>query len=172
MERTSRQSDRNKVWDLIKEARTALLVTIDENGALQARPMGCLQTTFNGTVWFLTFRHSAKLQQLGRDDHVLIAYVNPEKYEYVAVSGRARVVDDQQKLNELWSEGLRVWFPKGPGDPELALLSVDVEKADYWADPASAITYALAYVKARVTGESPSPDDIAESKSVRFQRSS
>jgi general stress protein 26 len=92
-------------------------------------------------------------------------------YEYVAVSGRARVVEDQQKLNELWTEGLRVWFPTGSGDPELALLAIDVEKADYWSDPASSITYALAYVKARVTGERPSPDEIAESKSVRFQRS-
>jgi general stress protein 26 len=171
MERTSQQSDRNKVWDLIKDARTALLVTVGEDDALEARPMGCLQTAFDGTLWFLTFRHSSKLHQVSRDDRVLVAYVNPERYEYVAVSGRARTVDDQQKLKELWTEGLRVWFPKGPDDPELAMLAIDVEKADYWADPASAITYALAYVKARVTGTPPSPGEIAESKSVRFHRS-
>jgi general stress protein 26 len=168
MERTSRQSDRDKVWDLIKDARTALLVTMDDT--LEAQPMGCLQTTFDGTLWFLTFRHSSKIRQVGRDDRVLVAYVNPERYEYVAVSGRARIVDDRQKLKELWTEGLRVWFPKGPNDPELALLAIDVAKADYWANPASAITYALAYVKARVTGESPSPGKIAESKSVHFRR--
>jgi general stress protein 26 len=149
-----------------------LLVTVGESDGFEARPMGCLQTVFDGTLWFLTFRHSSKLDQIGRDDRVLVAYVNPEKYEYVAVSGRARVVDDRQKLTELWTEGLRVWFPKGSGDPELAMLAVDVEKADYWADPASPITYAFAYVKARVTGEAPTPGDIAESKSVRFQRSS
>jgi general stress protein 26 len=164
------QNDRNKVWDLLKDARTALLVTVGENDAMEARPMGCLQTAFDGTLWFLTFRHSSKVQQIGGDDRVLVAYVNPEKYEYVAVSGRARVVDDRQKLEQLWTEGLRVWFPKGPADPELAMLAIDVEKADYWADPASAITYAFAYVKARVTGESPSPGEIAENKSVRFHR--
>jgi general stress protein 26 len=169
MEPTSCQSDRDKVWDLIKHARTALLVTVGENDALEARPMGCLQTAFDGTLWFLTFRHSSKLHQISRDDRVLVAYVNPERYEYVAVSGRARIVDDRQKLKELWTEGLRVWFPKGPNDPELALLAIDVEKADYWANPASAITYALAYMKARVSGESPSPDKIAESKSVHFR---
>ena len=58
-----------------------------------------------------------------------------------------------------------------PSAPQLAMLAIDVEKADYWANPASAITYALAYVKARVTGKSPSPGKIAESKSVRFHRS-
>jgi general stress protein 26 len=146
-----------------------LLVTVGDT--LEARPMGCLQTTFDGTLWFLTFRHSSKLRQLDRDDRVLVAYVNLEKYEYVAVSGRARIVDDRQKLTELWTEGLRVWFPKGPNDPELAILAIDVEKADYWADPASAITYALAYAKVRVTDRRPWPDEIAESKSVHFHRS-
>src|SRR5262245_54996144 len=72
MEQTSHQSEQNKVWDLIKDARTALLVTVGEDDALEARPMGCLQTAFDGTLWFLTFRHSSKLDQIGRDDRVLV----------------------------------------------------------------------------------------------------
>jgi general stress protein 26 len=168
MKHTSRQSDQAKVWDLIKDAHTALLMTV-EDGALQARPMGCLQQEFDGTLFFLTFRHSTKLRQIGDDDRVLVAYVKPDRYEYVAISGRAKVVDDRQKLKKLWKEGFRVWFPKGPDDPELAVLAIEVEKADYWANPASVITYALAYVKARLTGQSPAPGDIADSKSVRFR---
>ncbi|MBJ7401890.1 MAG: pyridoxamine 5'-phosphate oxidase family protein [Bradyrhizobium sp.] len=168
MERTSRQTDQAKVWDLIKDAHTALLMTVDENGALEARPMGCLQKEFDGILWFLTFRHSSKLRQIGKNHRVLVAYVKPDKYEYVAVSGSASAVEDREKLKELWTEGLRVWFPEGPEDPELAMLAVEVEKADYWAEPASLVTYALAYVRTRLTGESPSPDEIAESKSVRF----
>ncbi|WP_108519552.1 pyridoxamine 5'-phosphate oxidase family protein [Bradyrhizobium algeriense] len=170
MEHTSSPSDQAKVWDLIKDSHTALLITIEEDGALQARPMGCLQKQFDGTLWFITFRHSSKLRQIRDDDHVLVAYVKPEKYEYVAISGRAKIVEDKQKLEELWFEGLRVWFPKGPDDPELALLAIEVEKADYWADPASIVTYAFAYVRTRLTGKSPSPDEITESKSVRFRR--
>ncbi len=168
MEHTSSQSDQAKVWELIKDAHTALLITVDEDGALQARPMGCLQKQFDGTLWFLTFRQSLKLRQIRDDDRVLVAYVKPEKYEYVAISGRAKIVEDKEKLKQLWFEGLRVWFPSGSDDPELALLAVEVEKADYWADPASIVTYAFAYVKARITGQSPSPDKIAESKSVCF----
>ena len=152
MEHTSSQSDQAKVWELIKDAHTALLITVDEDGALQARPMGCLQKQFDGTLWFLTFRQSLKLRQIRDDDRVLVAYVKPEKYEYVAISGRAKIVEDKQKLKELWFEGLRVWFPKGPDDPELALLAIEVEKADYWADPASIVTYAFAYVKSQDNG--------------------
>ncbi|MBR0965543.1 pyridoxamine 5'-phosphate oxidase family protein [Bradyrhizobium diazoefficiens] len=131
--------------------------------------MGCLQREFGGALFFRTFRHSSKLRQIRDDDRVLVAYVKPEKYEYVAISGRAKVVEDKEILNELWGEGLRVWFPKGPDDPELAVLAIEVEKADYWANPASLITHAFAYMKARLTGKSLSPDEIAETKSVRFR---
>ena len=117
----------------------------------------------NPTIWIGGCR-------LCDDDRVLVAYVKPDRYEYVAISGRAKVVDDRQKLKKLWKEGFRVWFPKGPDDPELAVLAIEVEKADYWANPSSLVTYAFAYVKARLTGKTPSPDDITESKSVRFGR--
>ena len=147
MEPTSHRSDQAEVWDLIKDAHTALLITVEEDGTLQVRPMGCLQREFGGTLFFLTFRHSSKLRQIRDDDRVLVTYVKPEKYEYVAISGRAKVVEDKRILNELWSEGLRVWFPKGPDDPELAVLAIEVEKADYWANPASLVTYAFAYVR-------------------------
>src|ERR1700741_4283696 len=73
MERTS-ESDRGRVWDLIKDAHTALLVTMDDDGAPQARPMGCLQREFDGTLFFLTFQHSSKLRQVREDDRLLVAY--------------------------------------------------------------------------------------------------
>ena len=28
--------------------------------------------------------------------------------------------------SQLWSEGLRVWFPKGSDDPEIAVLAIEV----------------------------------------------
>lgn len=61
---TSRQSELAKIWSLIGKERTALLVTFDESGMLDARPMGCLQSDFDGTLRFLTFRHSAKLREI------------------------------------------------------------------------------------------------------------
>lgn len=118
------------------------------------------------------FSHSGTRQNFAKSamtTEYLSHTSNPISTKYVAISGRARIIDDKQKLKELWFEGLRVWFPKGPDDSELALLAIEVEKADYWADPASIVTYAFAYVKARITGQSPSADEIAEAKSVHFR---
>src|SRR3954468_20096484 len=112
--RSSPEHDyRQKVWELIRDAHSALLVTIGQDGRLDSRPMGCLQTEFDNSLWFLTFRHSLKAQELAADDHVLVSYANPAKYEYVSISGRGKILDDKARVNDLWFEGLKVWFPNG-----------------------------------------------------------
>ena len=48
---------------------------------------------------------------------------------------------------------LKAWFPKGLDDPELALLKVTVEKAEYWDSPSSAVVHLVGLAKALVTGK-------------------
>jgi len=157
-----------KIWRLIKDARTALLVTVGSGGELDSRPMGCLQSKFDDTLWFVTFRHSPKVEEIGRDNRVLVSYAKPSDYEYVSLSGRAKLVDDRTKLRKLWTEGLRVWFPDGPDDPELALLAVEVDEAKYWANAASVVSYAWTYVKAALIGKRPSPGEVGDTETIRL----
>ncbi len=168
MDAASEQKERDKVWDLIKDAHSAVLVTVGPDGVLQSRPMGCLQKAFDGVLWFLTFRHSEKIAEIATDEHVLVSYADPAKYEYVSVTGRARTVDDPAKIKELWTEGLRVWFPDGPDNPELTLIVVEVDEATYWTNAASLATYAWKYVRAAVTGEGAKGEEIVDTNKVRF----
>jgi Pyridoxamine 5'-phosphate oxidase like len=55
---------------------------------------------------------------------------------------------------------MRVWFPKGPSDPDLALVRVRAREATYWISPSSSFVYAYGYAKALATGESPRPGDV------------
>src|SRR5437588_8357481 len=105
---TSDDENAHKVWDLVKNAHSALLVTTRPDGRLDSRPMGCVQTDFEGTVWFFTFAHSPKINEIARDSQVLVSYANPPDYEYVSLSGTARVAHDPEKIKELWSEAFRV----------------------------------------------------------------
>jgi general stress protein 26 len=168
MDDPTRNADHEKVWELIKSAHSALLITARSDGTFDSRPMGCLQNTFSGTLWFLTFRHSLKLVEIQNNPNVMVSYAKPGDFEYVSIRGKARVVEDKQRLRELWSEGLRVWFPTGPDNPEIAVLAVDVEEAKYWTDAASMTTYGWAYLKARLTGKSPPDDEIVTEKSLSF----
>jgi general stress protein 26 len=44
-------------------------------------------------------------------------------------------VRDTEKMRALWSSGLDRWFPRGLDDPDLALLEVRIDKAEYWDRP-------------------------------------
>jgi len=48
------------------------------------------------------------------------------------VSGRASLVKDAARIEEMWSGRLKAWFPDGKKDPDLALLRVQVDRAEYW----------------------------------------
>ena len=161
--------EKERVWRLIKNAKSVLLVTLSVDQSMNSRPMGCLHTKFDGTLWFITFKHTAKIQELATDDRVLVSYAEPTKYEYISVSGRARLVEDKKRVSELWYEGLRVWFPDGPDDPELALVAVDVESVKYWTNAASIFTYAWLYLKSRWTGKRPSFGEVADVGEIKLK---
>ena len=158
-------NDRQKVWELIRDVKIALLVTSADEG-LRGRPMAAMNKDFDGELWFASRRDAPKLDEIKDDSHVLLAYSEPKDQNYVSVSGTARVLQDTAKVKELWSEPMRVWFPEGPEDPGMALICVSVKSAEYWDAPSSAWVYATGYIKARVTGEA--PRDVGENKVVNF----
>jgi general stress protein 26 len=162
------RAEYQEVWRLIKGEHAALLVTRGDDGSLDSRPMGCLQETFEGTLWFATFKSSLKLQEIEANPQVLVSYARPSNHEYVSITGRARVVDDPDKIKKYWREALRVWFPKGAEDPDLILIAVDAEGAKYWIKGASLFQYAWTYIKTRLTGTQPSPAEVGTVKNVRF----
>lgn len=157
--------DRKKVdtiWHLVKQEHTAVLVSIRRDGSLDSIPMGRVQSDFDGTLWFLTFADNPRLHEIEENGHVLVSYVRPSQYEFVSMSGCGRVVDDRARVRKLWREGFSVWFPDGPESSNIALIEIDVKTVKSWSRPASIVTYAYYYVKAKLTGRSPSPEQIAE----------
>jgi len=75
------------------------------------------------------------------------------------VSGRASVVRDRGKAEELWSPAMKAWFPDGLDDPDLALLRVQVEDAEYWDTPSSKMVHVVGFVKAVATGQRYQPGE-------------
>ena len=142
-----------KLAKLIKGVRVAMLTTIEADGTLRSRPMATQQTEFDGTLWFFTWLDTAKVHEIEHDRHVNLAYANPSDEVYVSVSGTARVVRDQAKAKELWNPIHKAWFPKGVDDPNLGLLRVEIEKAEYWDAPASSVVQLIGFAKAIATGK-------------------
>lgn len=140
-----------KIGDLISDIRMAMLTTLCEDGTIDSRPMATQNTTFDGTVWFLTAKDSGKVREIQNDSHVSLIYADPGKAKYVTVKGQAFVSNDRQKIKELWNPMYQAWFPEGVDDPQINVLRVDVAEADYWEASSSAIVRSIKYLAATVT---------------------
>ncbi|HYP06225.1 MAG TPA: pyridoxamine 5'-phosphate oxidase family protein [Bryobacteraceae bacterium] len=149
----SGNGDIQKLGELIKGIPIAMLTTVDDEGCLRSRPMANQDEAFDGTLWFFTEADSTKVHELERDRHVNLSYADASDNRYVSVSGTASVVRDRAKMKELWSPLHKAWFPKGLEDPNIALLRVEVEKAEYWDSPSSAVVRLFGFAKALATGK-------------------
>ncbi len=150
---TNREEAIQKLRDLMKGIKFCMLTTVDDDGFPRSRPMALQQTEFDGTLWFFTGKSTEKSSQIKHDQHVNITFADPGDHEYVSASGRAQLVDDRKKAEELWNPFYKAWFPQGVDDPDLTLIKVEIEQAEYWDSPNGAVTYLFGLVKAMATGQ-------------------
>lgn len=141
-----------KLKKLIEGIDFCMLTTIDGD-KLRSRPMSTQLFELDGDLWFFTSDNTHKVAEVSQDNRVNIAYSEPGSDRYVSVSGRAEIVKDRAKIEELWSPVLKAWFPEGLDDPSLSLLKVTVDEAEYWDTPSGAIVQLVGFVKAIATGK-------------------
>ena len=147
-----------KIADKIKDIKTAMLVTLEDDGCLRSRPMQTLQIRGNDLL-FLAGYQSGLSHEVGHDSHVNVSYADESKKVFASLSGKATVSKDQALIAELWQEPFRAWFPQGKEDPNIAVLRVQVDHAEYWDTPSGPVVYAIGYVKSILTGERAKPGD-------------
>lgn len=141
-----------KLGELIKDIKFAMFTTVDLDGCLYSRPMAVQQMEFDGDLWFFSGRSSGKIRSIEKDQHVNVSFSSPEGNRYVSVSGRAEVISDRAKMAELWNPMYKMWFQEGLEDPDLILIKVRVESAEYWDSPAKMIVRLVGFAKAMVGG--------------------
>ncbi|CAF1114866.1 unnamed protein product [Didymodactylos carnosus] len=134
--------------DSIKDIQFAMLTTLDKDNQLHSRPMAYKQVDKDGELWFFTRADSHKVDEIKKNSLVNVAFSDPSKQNYVSVCGRAELIRDKQKAKELWNDYLKAWFPGGLDDPDLALLRIDIDSAEYWDSASNIMTRAVGYVKA------------------------
>jgi general stress protein 26 len=146
------QAEFKKLGELIKDIRVAMVTTVESDGTLHTRPLASLAYENDGQLWFFTAIDAAKVEEVMHDVRASVAFADTDKDAYVAVSGTADIVNDRDRIHELWTPFAKPWFPEGPDDPNLVLMRVHVERAEYWTSPGKA-AYLLGVAKAAMTGK-------------------
>ncbi|RLQ88046.1 pyridoxamine 5'-phosphate oxidase family protein [Notoacmeibacter ruber] len=164
MDTVSDAEHRKKVVELVKQARSCMFGTYTREGLHHSRPMAAVSHEYGDELWFFTSAESRKIGEIEADPRVTLHYSDDDNKNWVSAVGRASIHNDRQKIEELWSEPVRTWFPDGTDDPRLRLIRVELETAEYWDSPSSAIVYGFGYLKAAVTGKQPSSGDNKQVK--------
>lgn len=154
------------LWKLIKDIRFGMLTHRHDNGQLHAHPL----TTQNKDIdeqsqlYFFIPKNGEIYSRLQRDNQVNVTYADPGDDSYVSLSGNASFIEDQAKKEALWSPMAKAWFPDGVTDPNLALLSIHIDHAEYWDVKENKMLQLFKMATAAITGKPPT--GMAEHKEL------
>jgi general stress protein 26 len=130
-----------------------MLSTLDEDGTIHSRPMGTQEIDEDGNMWFFTSSESGKVASIEAHPQVNLSYAEPKSGTYVSVVGEAQVTHDPAKARELWNPMMKAWFPEGVNEPDLVLLKVAIQSAEYWDAPQGKMVQMVGIAKAALSGK-------------------
>jgi general stress protein 26 len=151
-EPTARDDGLRKLWPMIRDIRVAMLSTWDGEH-LRSRPMHAHLDEDQGELLFFTRLDSGKTREARRYNEVNVAFADNAGRTWVSISGRARIELDGDTIRRFWTPAAAAWFPEGLDDPELAMLRIEPELAEYWDLTTSSMRYLWEVSKASLTGE-------------------
>lgn len=144
-----------KLYGLLKDFSTVVLVTKGGADLCHARPMAVARVDETTDLWLFTARDSEKVREIKADSRVQV-HCQEGWTSCVVLEGRATVVDDRALIRKIWKPAFKVWFPDGAEDPNIVVLHIVGERAEYWDNTgASSFRYVYQSLKALVTATTP-----------------
>ncbi len=82
------------------------------------------------TIWLLTGRSSRKAAEIQRAGLLTLGYQRHVDDAYVALSGRALLIEDRSEIRSRWIERWRVFFSGGADDPDAVFVRMNVDRIE------------------------------------------
>jgi general stress protein 26 len=165
-----RKSAQDRLWSLLGDHNTFMLVTkaeAERPTSLRARPMAGYPRRDEQRIWFLAHKDGLKNDEIETDPRVCVTFSEPSKQHFVSISGKASVEDDLARKRDLWSIAAQAWFPGGPEDPDIILLCVEMDEAEFWDGNPNPIIVGFKMARAAAEGRKV---DVGENEKVSFTR--
>ena len=143
-------ADIDRVWTLIDSIPVAMVVT-HQGGEMRARPMAMRPAREEGAIYFLTDVDAPKAEEVRRDETICLALADNKSQKYVSITGRAEIIDDRDRVKEVWSIYDKAFWPD-KNDPRIRILRVTPESAEFWEGAGTVVT-AVKLVAAIASGE-------------------
>ncbi|MCD4526837.1 pyridoxamine 5'-phosphate oxidase family protein [Nocardioides sp. cx-173] len=142
--------DQRRLVELIDDIPIAMLTTFGPDGP-RSLPMARQEVEPGAEMWFITARDTDHVRAIQAEPRVALTFAARDSW--VAVTGRAHVIDDQAKLEELWNTFAEAWLPGGPENDQAVLLRVDAERGEYWDTPGGKVASLVSFAKTKLGGD-------------------
>lgn len=151
MTATDASTESRSLTEALDGLHFAMVGTADGD-VWKSRPL-TLAGLEGSTMHFLVSADADWVQALEADGSPCTAtFSDPNKNDYVALQGSARVLQDQLLIEALWSPEAGAYFA-GADDPNLRVLAVEVAYGEYWDSPGGTVGRLLALAKAAAGAE-------------------
>ena len=142
--------DQATLVELIGDIPIAMLTTYGGAG-VRSVPMARQEVEPDAEMWFIAARDTRHVADIQAEPRVSLTFSS--RSSWVALTGTAVVVEDDEKLKELWNTFAEAWLPGGPEDPNAVLIKVDVEEGEYWDTPGGNIASLISLARTKLTGD-------------------
>lgn len=142
--------DRADVVKILRGGDSVMLATALADGKILAHPMAPQQVTEEADVWFFLALDGDQAKALQTNPEVNISLA--EAGNWLSVAGRVKFVDDEAKVDELWSDSATAWFDDRR-DPNLGLIKVVTHSAQHWGLPGGKASGLFRMVRSKLTGD-------------------
>ena len=123
----------DKLKSLVDDIMVCLFCTnLKTDDGATTRPMSAIKVCDQGNIWFFSEKNSDKNLAIEADNKVQLFFSHPGKSRYLIVNGKAEIIFDKDKIEELWTPVAKIWFEEGKDDPDISIIKVSPTTAYYW----------------------------------------
>ena len=161
----NKQEQLDKIQDVIKDVKFAMMSTINSKGDVHAWPMTTSETSLGAKeIWFIGDKTSDVVKDIQDNPKIGLSYASEDEKNYVSVSANAELSSDQAKLDELWSPVYNAFFEHGKEDPNVQLIKVVPHGVECWLSGSSTVN--MFKMAAAALQDGKTAEDMGEQFSV------
>jgi pyridoxamine 5'-phosphate oxidase len=120
----------NQVMALVKEVRTIVVGSVDENGYPNAKQMFKMEHEGLKTFWFSTNTSSMRAGQFLNNPKASLYFAG--QTSGLMLLGEMDVCLDDESRQKLWVEGAEKYYPLGVHDPDYCVFKFTASTGDFY----------------------------------------
>lgn len=141
------KTDHAQFWDIL-EKTSICMVTTEDDGLFRARPMAPYIDADAKTIRFMTDAASAKVFEVAANKNIGLTFADQGSMVFASVSAKGVVSYEKDLIKKLWGPYAQVFFGSDPESADVAILTAEPERAEFWDNSGSKIAMAFELTRA------------------------